>query len=393
MKILYINDELATGDGSNYHALGIFQNLTKLLGKEHVRSYPTAMDGSAAPINQKALAFREKHKHLLQPLRLVRKTLQSHIRSRKLIQELKADGFTPTHVLARSVLFDTTAISVAKHFSAKLIYEVNTPMYYEHCVLNKLPLQRAVEYWERRILEKSHGIYAVSAICRDMLCEHYRISAEKFVVIPNGYMEELYPPTPEEQQHIRTSVRTAQNMTDKFVVTFIGSLKGWHGIDRLCEIAGLLEENPRIHFLVAGDGSEHALIEEYCKLHTNMTYKGKLSLQNMAGYLFASDLGIMPYHAMDNFYFSPLKMYDMIGAGLPFLGTRQGQIQEFCETYLSSNFLLPSDLASETAKKILLLSGNPILLTAMREQVLSTRPYATWQARVQELIQYLKSRL
>lgn len=391
MKVLYINDELATHDGSNYHALGIFHNLIKLIGEENVRSYPAAADGSAAPAAHDSLAFREKHKFVLQLLRLVRKTMLSRTRAKKLVRKLEADGFVPTHVLARSVLFDTTAISVASHFSAKLVYEVNTPMYYEHCEINGLPLQRAVERWERKILEKCHGIYVVSSICRDMLCKHYGLSPEKFMVIPNGYMEELFPRKENQCEQIRHNIRQREQWEEKFIITFIGSLKGWHGIDSLCEIAEALEKHTHLHFLVVGDGREHETIVKYCTSHTNMTYQGKLSLQDMAECLLASDLGIMPYHTMDNFYFSPLKMYDMIGAELPFLGTGQGQIAELCQDYLSSDFLLQNNAALAVAKQILQLSAQPDTVHSMKKCIQKLKPLVTWHARTAQVLAYLRS--
>ena len=178
---------------------------------------------------------------------------------------------------------------------------------------------------------------------------------------------------------------------NKFVIIFIGSLKSWHGIHRLCEIAEALEKDTHLHFLVAGDGEEHERIERYCASHTNMTYKGKLSLQETAACLLASDLGIMPYHTMDNFFFSPLKMYDMIGAELPFLGTGLGQISEICKEQLSSDFLLQNSTASEAAEQILQLSARPETLCSMTLRLKELKPQATWHARTAQVLEYLRS--
>ena len=46
MKLLYINDELATADGSNSHAVGMLRAFESILGKENVESVPKAEDGS-----------------------------------------------------------------------------------------------------------------------------------------------------------------------------------------------------------------------------------------------------------------------------------------------------------------------------------------------------------
>lgn len=389
MNILYINDELATNDGSNYHALGILNNLKQTLGAASVRAFPAPIDGSSVQSNHNSFKLRERYKFLMQLIRIVRKTVLSYTRSIKLYRQLAQEQWAPDYVLARSVIFDTTAILTAKLFKAKLIYEVNTPMYYEHCVMNNLPFSKAIEHWEQKILFKADYIYTVSNVCRDMLCEHYRCTRDKFIVIPNGYMEELYQAASTSKEQIRTTVRAAENLTDKFVVTFIGSLKKWHGIDLLCQIADALENNSQIHFVVAGDGQEFGQIEQYCKTHHNMTYKGKLDLQEMSRYLFASDLGIMPYQKADNFYFSPLKMYDMIGAGLPFIGTAQGQIQEICTEFLNQDFLITDSCAASVCRQIECLASNPEKYQAMQSTLKTARKSMTWAARVDALLKQL----
>ena len=39
-KILYLNDELMTADGSNYHAVGMLDGLRQIAGEENVLSFP-----------------------------------------------------------------------------------------------------------------------------------------------------------------------------------------------------------------------------------------------------------------------------------------------------------------------------------------------------------------
>lgn len=381
MHVLYINDELATSDGSNYHANGILGNLQNILGAENVRSYPQAVDGSQMHTSHKSLNLQKKHKNLMQLIRMVRKTYISFTRSRRLCRTLEQSGWTPTHILARTIMFDTTALRVARHFKAKLICEVNTPMYYEHCIINQLPFQKVVEAWEKKLLSSSDYIYAVSNVCRDMLCRHYELDSSRFVVIPNGYEEALYSDAVSAD---------AQPCTD-FTVTFIGSLKPWHGIHLLCQTAELLQNTPGIRFMVAGDGSEREQVEQYCFTHSNMTYLGKLPLTEMSNLLLASDLGIMPYENMNNFYFSPLKMFDMIGAGLPFIGTNQGQIHDICTVALDDSFLIDDCSPSALAEQITTIANSPELYAKMKAIVAAARTDMTWKARTEKLINSMKN--
>lgn len=391
MRILYINDELATADGSNYHANGILRNLENILGKDNVRSFPQAVDGSRMHTDHTSLNLQKKHKNIMQLIRIFRKTFLSYTRSRRLCRELEQSGWIPTHILARTIMFDTTALLVARHFKAKLVCEVNTPMYYEHCIMNHLPFQKVVEYWEKKLLNHSDSIYVVSNVCRDMLSEHYGIEPSKFIVIPNGYMNDLYPIQSSQREAIRDQIRNKENLSGKFVVTFIGSLKPWHGIGLLCQVAELLASDSRIHFLVAGDGSEREQVENYCATHNNMTYKGKLPLSEMSGYLTASDLGIMPYAKMNHFYFSPLKMFDMIGAELPFIGTDQGQIHDICSELLNENFLIQDCDPIAVSQQIIQLAESPSILEQMKEKVSAVQRSMTWESRTRMLLDRIVS--
>lgn len=386
MKLLYINDELATGDGSNSHAVGMLRSFEKILGKENVCCYPDAEDGSQKPTNLKSGNIRANFKNSLQVIRFFRKKLLSEIRGKAIVKKLKRQKFIPTHVIARSTVFDTTAIYVAKAFHAKLVYEINTPMFYECGIIKKEPLIGAIEKWEKKILESSDYVYIVSSVCRDMLCKQYGLSKDKFFVIPNGYMGELYTESNLEKEAIRDEFRTKENLDGKFVVTFVGSLKVWHGIKTFCETAALLEKDNSIRFLVLGDGDMHDMIADYTEKHSNMIFKGKVNLDMMKNLLYSSDLGIMPYEKKENFYYSPLKMFDMIGAGLPYIGTPIGQIKEFCLENLNEDFLCEASSNEGFRSSIVKLKNNGECYKSMKQCVSVNRSLNTWQSRAEDLL-------
>ncbi len=385
MKLVYINDELATGDGSNSHAVGLMRAFTDILGQDNVITYPRPVDGSQMAVNLKAGKLRSKLKGLLAFIRFFRKKILSVKRSKEICADLNSKGFIPTHVIARATDFDITAIYVAQKYNARLVYEVNSPTFYERGVIKKEPMIGALEKWERRIINASDKVYVVSNVCRDMLCEHYGIDKDKFIVIPNGYMADLYTESADEKKKIRDVVRKKEGISDKFTVTFVGSLKTWHGIIEFCETAKLMQDNKNISFLVIGDGEMHDTIQNYVQNHSNMIFKGKMNLENMKKYLYASDLGIMPYVSKDKFYYSPLKMFDMIGSGLPFVGTSVGQVQEICESELSFDFLTDTNKSEDLRKRIEALEGSSEL-DQMRIKVQEYSKKASWNTRAQALI-------
>lgn len=391
IKLLYINDEFLTSDGSNSHAIGMLHAFEDILGSANIRVYPTPEDGSTKPINFKVQQLHKAFKNILQIIRYFRKRYSSIIKSNKIFTEFKKQNFIPTHIVARSTIFDTTAIYLAKKFNAKLIYEINSPLYYECGVIQKKPLLKEMERWERQIIENADLVYTVSSICRDMLCEHYKLSSQNFIVIPNGYMKELYIETEMEKQKIRNEIRQLEHLEDKYIIVFIGSLKIWHGIKSLCEVAELLENNKNIFFLVLGDGDGHELILDYITSHNNMLFKGKVDLQTMKYYLYAADLGIMPYASKDYFYFSPLKMFEMIGAGIPFVGTAIGQIEELCSEWGLEEMLIKNNEASTIATAIKDWTEKDI--TEIKRKIQHVRQNTDWNTRTNILIQKMKQML
>lgn len=390
MKLIYINDELATADGSNAHAIGMLQAFKKQLGEENVYSFPAEQDGSKVLVNIRKEKLKQNLKELLQYIRFVRKRILSIKKSKEYIKELEEKNFIPTHVIARSTVFDITAVYVAKHFNAKLIYEINTPMYYEWTVIRKAPLRKQIEKWEKKIIEESDYIYVVSTVCRDMLCEHYGVSVDKFVVTPNGYMKDLYSEDENERVKMRKKIRKKEKLEDKFIVSFVGSLKVWHGIQAFCDLAENMKENKKIHFMVIGDGEMRDSIKQYLENHNNMTWTGKLDYESMKTYLYASDLGLMPYNKQNNFYFSPLKMFDMIGASLPFVGTSVAQIKETVDGYFSNDFLFEDNdtvLLCETIDSIINQNEK---YQIMKQLVKSKRKNFTWEQRTFDLLKAIR---
>lgn len=384
MKLLYLNNELAVADGCNAHALGMLNAMKRKVGEENIYTYPRPQDCSAKK-ESTVSGIKGQFAGILQYIRYYRKSLKSYLLAKQLLNDMRQKGFMPTHIWVRSSVFETTAVYIAKATGAKLICEMNTPFYYEWCVTRQLPLREKVERWEKELLEAADYIYVVSKKLKEMYIKHYFISDKKFIVVPNGYDKDLYSDWNEKYSEIRSEVRKKELLEDKFVITFIGSLKVWHGIDRFCEVAALMENNSKVHFMVLGDGEMRTLIQDYVENHNNMTFAGKLDYQTMKKYIYASDLGIMPYTNTENFYFSPLKMYDMIGGHLPFVGTSVGQIADVCNNQLNNNFIVSDNTTKALVQAIQNIVDDCDKYQRMRNLINEKSSEFTWDARAELL--------
>ena len=390
MKLLYLNNELAVSDGCNAHALGMLNAMKRIIGKENIYAFPAPKDCSAKQDNKKLLEIKDNFGALLQVIRYYRKSIKSITLANRIYRDIQKQKFYPTHIWVRSSVFETTAIILAKKTGAKLICEMNTPFYYEWCITRQLPLKRQVEKWEKKLLITVDYIYVVSENLKNMYIRHYGIDAKKIVVIPNGYDKELYADWESEYQDIRCNIRHKEKLDGKFVITFIGSLKIWHGIKRFCEIAKALEKEENIHFMVIGDGEMRTTIENYILHHKNMSFTGKLDYNTMKNYIYASDLGIMPYTINQDFYFSPLKMYDMIGGHLPFISSDVGQISEVCNRQLTSDFLTKENTTEEMVRCIKKIYNNSSIYQKMKDVIDQNQPEFTWDKRALLLLEKVR---
>lgn len=115
-----------------------------------------------------------------------------------------------------------------------------------------------------------------------------------------------------------------------FTVAFVGTLKPWHGVATLVAAFGILAgRNVPMRLLLIGDGPERKALE--AQTHTLgiepiVRFTGSVAPSEIPALLAGADAAIAPYPAMDDFYFSPLKIMEYMAAGLPVVASRVGDL-------------------------------------------------------------------
>ncbi len=112
----------------------------------------------------------------------------------------------------------------------------------------------------------------------------------------------------------------------KSVCVFLGSFRAWHGvIDFVKAAAMLLALGYDCHFLLIGDGPERAAAERLAAAWPGrFTFTGAVPYDQVPGLLAGATVGVAPFNTAPHpalqsvgFYWSPLKIYEYMAAGLP----------------------------------------------------------------------------
>ena len=181
-----------------------------------------------------------------------------------------------------------------------------------------------------------------------------------------------------------TRITPAAAAADRpFTVGFVGTLKPWHGTETLLEAHALLRRSvPDARLLLVGDGPQaEALRAQAAALGITdaVEMTGAVAPVDVPAHLHRMDVATAPYPAAGEGYFSPLKVYEYMAAGLPVVASAVGQLPDVVD-HSSTGFLVPGSDPTALAGMLCVLASDRWLRervgAAAREHVTSGH---TWR--------------
>jgi glycosyltransferase involved in cell wall biosynthesis len=184
-----------------------------------------------------------------------------------------------------------------------------------------------LERYERANLAAATRIFVISEIEKQNLIRA-GIAEGKIIVNPNGVDPDVFRPDIGGE-----SVRRQVGLAAETVVAgFLGTFGPWHGVLELADAIALAPRNARLTFLMIGDGSLRAQVEERLRDSGHLdrvVFTGVVGHDWVPALLDACDILISPHVPLASgaeFFGSPTKLFEYMAMGKGIVASRLGQI-------------------------------------------------------------------
>jgi alpha-maltose-1-phosphate synthase len=228
-----------------------------------------------------------------------------------------ARGIRPDAIIERYHNFGGEAIRLASSLDAVAVLEVNAPVI-DHAGSSKALLDRALivepmRRWRERLCSLADIIVTPAAAILPPGIPAERVRILEWGADTDRFSPDVQGPAP----YLRPGVST--------VAIFAGAFRSWHGAINLVEAIRLLQARGEkaIGLVLVGDGSELPRVRQAAEGLDAIVITGALPHDRMPAALAAADIGVAPFelgaHAPLSlgFYWSPLKIFEYMAAGLP----------------------------------------------------------------------------
>jgi glycosyltransferase involved in cell wall biosynthesis len=246
-------------------------------------------------------------------------------------------------VYERYSLWSHAGMAFARDSGTPGVLEVNAPLIEQQAEYRGLVDRAGAERVAARAFGASRVLIALSDEIGAYL-NRYPGARGRVEVVPDAVNPDRFPANVK---------RTWHGALPAWTVGFVGSLKPWHGVTTLIDAFAILHAaHPDTQVLIVGDGPERGRVEAHAAglgLSDAVHFTGSVAPNQVPGLLASMDAGVAPYPQLSSFYFSPLKVFEYMAAGLPVVVSRIGQLAEVVRDGENGLLCPPGDAAAFAA--------------------------------------------
>jgi glycosyltransferase involved in cell wall biosynthesis len=372
------------GGGSVAHASGVISGLEK-------------SGAGVLVVSSDALAEVQAQTHVVRPsvrydgaLRELEETLYNAPFLRCALPALKA--YRPTFLYQRFAALSVAGLLLSRVLRIPHVLEFNSSDAWKARYWGESRLLPLIALGEWANLAGADLIVVVSDALRDDLIRR-GIAANRILVNPNAVDPEAFHPALSGD-----SVRARYGLADKLVVGFSSTLGVWHGVPTLAAVLPLVTAaDPRIHFLLVGDGPLRPILEDAVAQHGlqgRVSLVGMVPHHQMPEHLAACDVLLAPHGQQADgreFFGSPTKLFEYMAMGKAIVASRAGQIGRVLE-HERNGLLIEPDSAQDLADGILRLAADASLRARLGQAARrDAETLHTWQANAKRLLRRVEA--
>lgn len=219
-----------------------------------------------------------------------------------------------------------------------------------------LDLLYRLERWAYR---QAAFVNTVTEGLRYSLLHAKGVPSDRLLFLPNGVDTERNRP-----QQPDPVFKRALGLSGKQVLLYSGTLGRAHGLENVLEAAALLKNQPDLHILFLGDGSERPALQEmkHRLQLENVTFHDPVSIEKLAPFQAIADCGLVSLRNLPIFEGArPSKMFPLLAAGKPLLFCGHGEGANLVRA-AKAGIVVPSGDPQALAKAISELLRNRQLL-------------------------------
>jgi glycosyltransferase involved in cell wall biosynthesis len=203
------------------------------------------------------------------------------------------------------------------------------------------------------------------------------IARDKIVELPWGAAVERFAIRPAAVQ-LATLAQPGpgESLSQRPMVVFLGSFRAWHGVLDFVRAAGMLaDQQIDAQFVLVGDGPLRAEAERLAERWPGrFTFTGAVPYERVPAILSQAVIGVAPFNTAPHpalraagFFWSPLKVYEYMAAGLPVVTANIAPLNQVVRDGLEGVLFHEGDVAG-LAAAIGWLLGHAVAAAAMGER-------------------------
>jgi glycosyltransferase involved in cell wall biosynthesis len=297
----------------------------------------------------------------------------------------------PDFLYERYALFGFGGLELCRRKNKPLILELNAPLCDQQQGYEKFPLIQTARQLESHIICRANAIVALT----DWLANWavgLGADRNRIHVFPDAVSNRLFG-----GQIDRISVRQKLAIENNQVIGFMGSFHHWHDVSGLIDaFAQLHSSKDSLRLLLVGGGQDRKAMEQRCRvlgLSNAVRFTGKVPHDEIPKYLAAMDVAVVPYRPIENFFFSPMKLFECMAVGCPVVAADLGQISQIIDHRHTGWLYTPGDNKQLATGIATLLADHDLAAqigSAARNYVLR---HFTWEKITGDIVELAKTLL